>query len=150
MNRDTRAALYLWIAMNRTAGRIQERLRDQVEAHGLSLTEFGVLEALLHKGPLTHGEIADRVLLASSSITYVIDKLEGSGLLRRRRSDADRRVKLAELTSEGRETIEAAFPEHAALINDLMANLSTEEKRTAASLLRRIEHAATEHDASSD
>src|SRR6056297_2977367 len=136
--------------MNRTAESIQEHLRSQVEAHGLTLTEFGVLEALLHKGPLTHGEIADRVLLASSSITYVIDKLEDRGLLRRRRSEADRRVKLAELTSEGRETIEAAFPEHAALIDDLMADLSREEKRTAASVLRRIEHAANEHNASSD
>ena len=150
MDRDTRAALHLWIALNRTAESIQEHLRSQVEAHGLTLTEFGVLEALLHKGPLTHGEIADRVLLASSSITYVIDKLEDRGLLRRRRSEADRRVKLAELTSEGRETIEAAFPEHAALIDDLMADLSREEKRTAASVLRRIEHAANEHNASSD
>jgi MarR family 2-MHQ and catechol resistance regulon transcriptional repressor len=134
--------------MTRTAERLHDHLRRQVKAHGLTLTEFGVLEALLHKGPLTHGDVANRVLLASSSITYVIDKLEERGLLRRRRSDADRREKLAELTPAGREKIEDAFPEHASLINDLMADLSTEEKRTAASVLRRIEHSADEQDAS--
>ena len=135
--------------MTRTQSRIREHLQRQVEAHGLTLTEFGVLEALLHKGPLTHGEIGDRVLLASSSMTYVIDKLEDRGLLRRRQSEEDRRVKLAELTPEGRAKIEGAFPEHAALLGDLMETLSLEEKREAASLLRRVERSANEHEASS-
>ncbi|PQJ26795.1 hypothetical protein BSZ35_17830 [Salinibacter sp. 10B] len=135
--------------MNRTAGSIHEHLRRQVEAHDLTLTEFGVLEALLHKGPLTHSEIADRVLLASSSITYVIDKLEDRGLLWRRQSEEDRRVKLAELTSEGRAKIEAAFSEHAALLDDLMAELSLEEKRKTASALRRVGRCANEFDTAS-
>ena len=135
--------------MNRTAGRIHEHLRRQVEAHGLTLTEFGVLEALLHKGPLTHGDIGDRVLLASSSMTYVIDKLEERGLLRRRQSEEDRREKIVELTSAGREKIESAFPEHAALIDELMADLSLEERREAASILRRVERFASEREASS-
>lgn len=134
--------------MNRTAGRIHEHLRRQVKDHGLTLTEFGVLEALLHKGPLSHGDIADRVLLASSSITYVIDKLEDRGLLRRRPSEEDRRETLAELTPEGRTKIEAAFPEHAALIDELMANLSLEDKRETASLLRRVARRADGNEAS--
>jgi MarR family 2-MHQ and catechol resistance regulon transcriptional repressor len=149
VDRETRAALHLWIALNRTADSIHEHLQRQVEAHGLTLTEFGVLEALLHKGPLSIGEIGDRVLLASSSMTYVIDKLEDRGLLRRRPSEEDRREKLAELTSAGRAKIEAAFPEHAALIDELMADLSLEDRREAASLLRRVERFADEHDAAS-
>jgi MarR family 2-MHQ and catechol resistance regulon transcriptional repressor len=135
--------------MTRTAGTIQEHLERQVEPHGLTLTEFGVLEALLHKGPLTHGGIADRVLLASSSMTYVIDKLEERGLLRRRPSEEDRREKLAELTPEGRAKIDEAFPEHAALLDDLMADLSLDDRRTVASVLRRIEHTANQPDAAS-
>jgi MarR family 2-MHQ and catechol resistance regulon transcriptional repressor len=149
VDRETRAALHLWIALNRTAGSIHEHLQRQVEAHGFTLTEFGVLEALLHKGPLSIGEIGDRVLLASSSMTYVIDKLEERGLLRRRPSEEDRREKLAELTSAGRAKIETAFPEHAALIDELMADLNLEERREAASLLRRVERFADEYDASS-
>lgn len=132
--------------MNRTAGSIQEHLHRQVEKHDLTLTEFGVLEALLHQGPLTHGDIADRVLLANSSMTYVVDKLEDRGLLRRRQSEEDRRVKLAELTTEGRTTIEAAFSEHAALLKDLMGDLSLEEKRSAASVLRRVERCSNEYE----
>ncbi len=149
VDRETRAALYLWIAMNRAAGSIQEHLTPQVESHGVTLTEFGVLEALFHKGPLTHGEIASRVLLANSSITYVIDKLEDRGLLRRRPSEEDRREKIVELTPDGQSKIEDAFPEHAALIDDLMADLGLEEKREVASRLRRIERRAGEHESAS-
>jgi MarR family 2-MHQ and catechol resistance regulon transcriptional repressor len=149
VDREARASLHLWIALNRTTTRLHEPLRRQVETHELTLTEFGVLEALLHNGPLPHGDIADRVLLANSSITYVIDKLEERGLLRRRQSDEDRRQTLAALTSAGRAKIEAVFPEHAALIDDLMADLSLEEKRTAASVLRRVERSASERDAPS-
>jgi len=134
--------------MTRTQSSIREHLQRQVKTHGLTLTEFGVLEALLHKGPLPHGEIGDRVLLASSSMTYVIDKLADRGLLRRRPSEEDRRKKIAELTPEGRAKIEDAFPEHAALIGDLMDDLSLAEKRKATSVLRQVEHYANEHDAS--
>ena len=88
------------------------------------------------------------MLLASSSMTYVIDKLEQRDLLRRRRSKEDRRALLAELTPEGRAKIEAAFPEHAALIRDLMDDLTMEEKRHAASVLKRLGRFAKKDDAS--
>ena len=120
-----------------------------MEAHELTLTEFAMLEVLLHKGALPIGEIGDRVHLASSSMTYVIDKLEQRGLLRRRRSEEDRRALLAELTPEGRAKIEAVFPEHAALIRDLMDNLTPEEKRDTASVLKRLGRFAKEHSPSS-
>lgn len=110
-------------------------MRDRV----LSLTEFGVLEALLHKGPLPIGAIGGIVLRTSGSMTYVIDKLQQRGLLERRPSADDRRVLFAELTAAGRTTIEAVFPEHAALIQALIADLTTTEKEETASLLVRLE-----------
>jgi len=106
------------------------------------MTEFGVLEALLHKGPLPIGEIGGIVLLKSASMTYVIDKLEQRGLLQRRRSEEDRRVLYVELTPQGRALIVVAFKEHAALIGDLMDPLTREEKREAAGLLKRLRQAA--------
>lgn len=148
MDRETRAALHLWIAMNRATGSISEHLHRQVEAHELTLREFGVLEVLLHKGALPIGEIGELVLLARSSMTYVIDKLEERGLLQRRRSEEDRRALLVELTPKGRAKIEAVFPEHAALIRDLMDDLALEEKRNAASVLRHLARSAKEHEAS--
>lgn len=144
MDRQMRAALRLWIAMSRARNSIEEHLHRQVEAHNLSLTEFAVLEVLLHKGALPLGEIGDRVLLTSGSMTYVIDKLQERGLLRRRRCEEDRRVLYAELTPEGRAKIEAVFPEHAALIGDLMAALTENEKHEAAGLLKRLGRFAEE------
>lgn len=142
---EMRAALYLWVAASRALGGIEDRLRRQVETHGLSLTEFGVLEALLHKGPLPIGEIGSTVLLTSGSMTYVIDKLERRGLLQRRRSEEDRRVQFADLTPEGRSLIEVVFPEHAGLIRDLTNVLTLEEKQETAAKLTRLWRFAEEH-----
>ena len=85
-------------------------------------------------------------LSIGSEIEVFLDKLEDRGLLRRRPSEDDRREKMAELTAEGRAKIEDAFPEHASLIDDLMADLDLEEKRQAASMLRRLERFVNEYD----
>ena len=99
---------------------------------------IAVLEVLLHKGTLPIGEIGERVLRTSGSMTYILDKLAKRGLLRRRPCPDDRRVQFAELTDEGRTLITTVFPEHAVLIADLMSALSPEELRTAADLLKRL------------
>ena len=136
---STRSALHLWVVLNRAARSVEDQLRRQVEAHGLSFTEFAVLEVLLAKGgTLPLGEIGGRVLRASGSMTYVVDKLEKRGLLARRACPTDRRVIYAELTDAGRAVIERAFAEHAVLLDDLSAGLTTGERDTAASLLRRL------------
>jgi MarR family 2-MHQ and catechol resistance regulon transcriptional repressor len=138
MDPETATSLKLWVVMNRALRSVEDRLRPQVEAHGLSMTEFAVLEVLLNKGTLPIGEIGDRVLRTSGSMTYVIDKLQQRGLLRRRACPTDRRVQYAELTDDGRALIEPVFTEHAALIRSLTACLSPEEQREATDLLRRL------------
>lgn len=131
-------ALRLWVVMNRAFRSISEPLHRQVEAHGLSFTEFAVLEILLHKGPLAIGEIGERILLTSGSMTYVVDKLEKRGLLERRACAEDRRVTRAVLTPEGRTLIERVFTEHAEHIEALLAGLSAREQEQAAELLKRL------------
>lgn len=132
------AALKLWVVMNRALRSIEDRLREQVEAHDLSLTEFAVLEVLLHKGDLPIGEIGDRILRTSGSMTYVLDKLQERDLIRRRRCPEDRRVLYAELTPKGRARIETVFPEHAALIGELTSALDVDEQRRATELLKQV------------
>ena len=134
----TVSALKLWVVLNRAARSIEEPLRRQTEAHGLTLTEFAVLEVLLSKGALPLGEIGGRVLRASASVTYVVDKLERRGLLRRRACAEDRRVVYAELTDEGRALIEPVFAEHAAFIALLASGLDPAEQEAATDLLRRL------------
>ncbi|WP_420127110.1 MarR family winged helix-turn-helix transcriptional regulator [Longimicrobium sp.] len=135
---DTAAALKLWVVLNRAHRAIGERARRQIERMGLRPTEFGVLEALYHKGPLTLGQVGERVLVTSGSVTPVVDKLERRGLVQRRISSEDRRVCYAELTDAGRELVGGIFPAHAEEIRGTMEGLTTEEKRIATSFLRRL------------
>lgn len=146
MDRETASSLKLWVVMTRAQRSIEEPLRQQVEKHGISFTEFGVLEVLLHKGPLPIGEIGSRILLTSGSMTYVIDKLQDRDLIRRRACDEDRRIIYAELTEQGRSLIETVFAEHAALIRRLMEELEPAEKETATDLLKRLGHSAEEQE----
>lgn len=142
---DTAAALKLWVVLNRAHRAVGERARRQIERTGLRPTEFGVLEALYHKGPLTLGQVGERVLVTSGSVTPVADKLEQRGLIQRRISSEDRRVCYAELTDAGRELVGGIFPAHAEEIRGAMGGLTVEEKRIATALLRRLGyHAAGE------
>ena len=140
---DTAAALKLWVVLNRAHRAIAEHARRQIERQELRTTEFAVLEALYHKGPLTLGQIGESVLVTSGSVTPVADKLERRALIQRRISSEDRRVCFAELTDAGRELVGAIFPDHAEVIRGAMEGLTVEEKRIATALLRRLgRHAA--------
>jgi MarR family 2-MHQ and catechol resistance regulon transcriptional repressor len=146
MDADTTSSLKLWVVLNRAQKSLEDPLREQVESHGLSFSEFAVLEVLLNKGALPISEVGDHVLLTSGSMTYVVDKLEEQNLLRRRRSDEDRRIIHAELTEEGRAFIKEVFSEHAALIRDLTDGLSAKETETLTTLLKRLGKSAETRD----
>lgn len=106
--------------------------------YGLTVPQFGILEALHHLGPLSQGELADKLLVTGGNITYVMDRLEAQGLVERHRSDTDRRVVEARLTPEGRARIASVFPGHAAFIREMAAPLSREERKTLRGLLKRL------------
>lgn len=131
-------ALKLWVVMNRAEKSIEKHLREQVESRGLSFTEFAVLEVLLHRGTLPIGEIGDRILLTSGSMTYVMNKLENRGLILRRECASDRRVIYAELTKAGKDLIRRVFAEHEQLLSTLSEGLTTEELDEATRLMKRL------------
>ncbi len=141
---ETARALKLWVVLARCFNAVADHSRRDIARHGLSPTEFGVLEALFHKGPLLLGEVGRRVLLTSGSVTYVVDKLEGQGLLRRVACPSDRRAIYAELTDAGRARMESIFPEHAEAIRQAVAGLDPDEQETAIVLLRRLGLGAAE------
>lgn len=141
---DTAVALKLWVVLNRAHRAIAEHARREIERQGLRPTEFAVLEALYHKGPLTLGEVGSRVLLTSGSTTAVADKLQERGLIARRACAEDRRVCYAELTDDGRELVAGIFPEHAEMLRSAMSGLTTEEKRITTALLKRLGRFASE------
>jgi MarR family transcriptional regulator, 2-MHQ and catechol-resistance regulon repressor len=141
---DTAAALKLWVVLSRAHRAIGEHSRRDIERHGLNPTAFAVLEVLYHKGPLLVGEVGSRILLTSGSTTYVIDRLEERGLVSRRPYPDDRRAMYVELTPHGHALIARIFPEHANAIRRATAGLTNEEKRIAATLLKRLGRFAQE------
>jgi MarR family transcriptional regulator, 2-MHQ and catechol-resistance regulon repressor len=143
---ETQGALKLWIVLARAYRSVLDYARQDIEARGLGMTEFAVLEALFHKGPLPLGELSELVLLTSGSTTYVADKLEGRGLLSRRPCSDDRRVIRAELTEQGRALIESIFPAHAEALRRALSSLDEAEKRQAVSLLKRLGRGVPPHE----
>ncbi len=94
--------VHAWLALWRATRTMEGQARHSVEAAGLCLSDFAVLEALLHKGPLSVGELGRRVLLTSGSITTSIDRLERDGLVERMPASDDRRSRIVHLTEIGR------------------------------------------------
>lgn len=145
VDEDRRAtALKLLVVLMRTHASVGAHLQANVAEHGLTLTEFGILEVLYHKGPLLLGEVQKRILVSSGGVTYLVDRLEGKGLVERRACPEDRRARYAALTSAGEALIARIFPAHAALIEELMSTLSLDEQRAAVKLLRRLGRTAAD------
>lgn len=131
-------SLKLFIVINRALEELRKKATKDVKRHRLNLTEFAVLELLYHKGPQPIQVIGKKVLLASSSITYVIDKLEDKKLIIREACPKDRRVINVTLTEEGHTLIEKIFPSHRGAIAEMFESLSLEEKELAIELIKKI------------
>lgn len=139
-NRDL--SLKLFVVLSRAYKVIMDRAAKDMKRNGLSENEFAVLELLHHKGKLAMQQIGERILITSGGITYTIDKLEAKGYLRRVPCPDDRRVTYAEITAEGAELMQSIFPSHAEMIESLMAGLTTEEKKSAIDLIKKLGIAA--------
>jgi MarR family 2-MHQ and catechol resistance regulon transcriptional repressor len=103
-----------------------------------SLSDYAVLEVLLHRGALPVNAIGEKVLLTSGSMTTAVHRLEKNGLVQRKRSENDGRVVLVHLTDTGRERIEAAFSVHASKLDGLFEKFSAEERQQFATLVSKL------------
>ncbi|MGJ8653645.1 MAG: MarR family winged helix-turn-helix transcriptional regulator [Opitutaceae bacterium] len=103
-----------------------------------TLSDFAVLEVLLHKGSLPVNTIGEKVLLTSGSITTAVQRLEKKGFVLRERSSEDARIVQVHLTSEGRELIESAFAAHSTNLDQLFETFDDTERETFAALMRKV------------
>lgn len=126
--------LVLWKASRALEARALASIADT----GLGASDFKVLEALLHKGPLPVNVLGRTLLLTSGSITTAVDRLEARGLVRRRDDADDRRVRRVELTPAGRALIGPLFARHAADLDEVVRVLTAAERRTLVTLLRKL------------
>ena len=132
------SALNSYIKLRRAAGAIDARLVRDLTEHGLTETQFGVLEVLYHLGPMCQRAIAAKQFTSGANMTMVVNNLEKSGLVRRVRSKEDRRQYFVELTAEGRGLIRRIFPGHVQRIVDAFGALTREEQSQLSVLCRKL------------
>jgi MarR family 2-MHQ and catechol resistance regulon transcriptional repressor len=131
-------ALDTWIKLNRSVDSLVTRINQSNTMGGLTPTQFSVVEALFHLGPLPQCQLAARVFKSSGNMTLVIDNLEKLGLVARQADPDDRRVSVVDLTQLGKQTISMLFPVHAAAVAKLFTVLTPEELRTLGDILRKL------------
>ena len=105
-------SLKLFVVLSKAYRSVADQVAADIRKKGLNTTDFGVLELLYHQGDQTLQKIGDKILLASGSITYVVDKLEKKAYIKRVPSESDRRITYAAITEKGEALLNDIFPDH--------------------------------------
>ena len=136
---DEVRALNAFIKLARAMNSMNANLARHVAEDGdITMSQFGVLEALLHLGSMSQGDIGQKLLLSGSNVTTVIDNLEKRGFVKRTRRTGDRRVVDVQLTDSGRKLITKLFPAHARRITTLFSALTSKEQDRLGELCRTL------------
>lgn len=128
----------LWVVLARAYGALAAFVEQIVDEEGLCLSDFMVLEVLLHKGSMTISEIGEKVLLAAPSMTSAIDRLEKLEYVVRKSSKEDRRIRLVELTAKGRKFIAELYERHAESLESVAGVLNQAEKSALRDSLKKL------------
>jgi len=135
--------VHLWLVFMKTFQALARHAAASIHRTHLCDSDFRVLEALLHKGPLPVNTIGPKVWLTPGSISVAVDRLVRKGLVSRKDQSGDRRVRQVELTAKGRSLITGGFREHAAAMENVVGFLSKKERLTLLRLLKKLgKHAA--------
>ena len=138
MTRGFQGTDHVWLVMMKAMRTLTRYAIAGIEDTGLGLSDFGVLEALLHKGPLPVNTIGPIVDLTPGSISIAVDRLVAKGLVSRVESAEDRRVRIVALTPRGRELIASAFRKHSGQMKRVFSELSSEELRGLEVALKKV------------
>jgi MarR family transcriptional regulator, 2-MHQ and catechol-resistance regulon repressor len=140
MKRDERdaSAVHLWLVLWKAYRAVEAHAYRSVASQPIGTSDFAVLEALLHKGPLPVNTIGRKVQLTSGSITAAVDRLEEQNLVERRPHPTDRRARVVHLTPEGKRLITPVFAQHQRDMERAASSLSPSERATLIRLLRKL------------
>ncbi len=131
-------AIHLWLVLWKAHDALREHAVRDISATGLGFSDFAVLEALLHKGPMPVNAIGPKVCLTPGSISVAIDRLERKALVERKLDPDDRRARIVHLTADGCALIGGAFAGHEAAMARAVSGLSAVERAEAVKLLRKL------------
>lgn len=138
------SGVHLWLLLWKTTKALEAHAAGSIQALGMCLSDFAVLEALLHKGPLPVNTLGKKVLLTSGSMTAAVDRLERRGLVERQDDPGDRRARVVHLTEPGRKLIEELFAEHRRDMERPVSCLTNAEIAALGSMLRKLGRGAEE------
>ena len=138
MTRGIQEADHVWLVMMKAMRALTRYAAAGIEETGLGLSDFGVLEALLHKGSLPVNTIGPIVDLTPGSISIAVERLVEKGLVSRVESTEDRRVRIVTLTPRGKDLIAAAFRKHSGQMKIVFSELSPEELRGLEAALKKV------------
>jgi len=131
-------SLDTYIKLTRATDTINARLSMASSMQELTISQFGVLEALYHLGPQAQNILGEKILKSNSNMTTVIDNLEKRQLVQRERAKDDRRKIIVHLTDRGMNLIKDIFPKHVRAIEQQFSVLSSEDKQLLCDLLRKL------------
>jgi MarR family transcriptional regulator, 2-MHQ and catechol-resistance regulon repressor len=131
-------ALDSYIKLSRATEVVTQRIHNHLNAHQLTISQFGVLEALYHLGPMTVGQLGGKILRSSGNMTLVIDNLVKRGLVSREPRPDDRRCIEIHLTAAGTALIAQIMPQHVTGVVQTMAALTAEEQQQLATLCKKL------------
>ena len=144
-SQDT-SGVHVWLVLMKAFQALMPHAAESIERTELGDSDFRVLEALLHKGPLPVNTVGPKVWLTPGSISVAVDRLVRKGLVSRKDHPGDRRVRQVELTAKGRALIMRGFREHAAAMEKVISVLSRNERLTLLRLLKKLGKHATPTD----
>ncbi|MDZ7716492.1 MAG: MarR family transcriptional regulator [Balneolaceae bacterium] len=136
-NDETRT-LNAFIKLMRATESLNNRLNRHLADADLTVSQFGVLEALLHLGPLNQKSLGEKLLKSGGNITMVIDNLERCNFVERQQDPSDRRAMLIHLTDKGENFIKDFFPKHLEEIKTEFSVLTKDEKEELARICKKL------------
>ncbi len=144
MPRELQGTDHVWVVMMKAMRALTKYATAGIEETGLGLSDFGVLELLLHGGPLPVNTIGPLVDLTPGSISIAVDRLVGKGLVSRVESADDRRVRIVALTPRGKDLIVSAFRKHSGQMKKVFSELNSDELRDLEVKLKKVGKRAAE------
>lgn len=125
----------IWLKAGKT---VYNRIIEDLKRYGLTADNFSVLELLYNKGPQHVQPMCDKLMIPSGSITYVVNKLEGKGLVRKVQDEDNRRYWKVSLTEEGEALFDEIFPQHVETIQEILNPLAEQQKEELGRLLKIV------------
>lgn len=137
-SKRTRLALSTFVKLLRATETVSAKVHKKLPGLKLTISQFGVLEALYHLGPMCQRDIARKILKSPANLTTVIDNLEKRNLVKRQRNENDRRYFTVVLLEKGDKLMEEIFPDHGARIVRVMDKLTESEQQQLGNLCKKL------------